>query len=102
MKTKSEKHFNMTVDSLNAAIDTARKEERERVFDFVQGYYSAVLATILHDKWDFDEKDLRKVLVEIADLYDSLMKGYVDVKDLRKTLLEETNIDLTKRILIER
>lgn len=48
--------------------------------------------TILHDKFGFGEKRLKKFMEHYTDILDSYSKGYVSMQDLNDTLHEETGI----------
>lgn len=93
-KSKANKTLNMTRESLNGTIKAAREDERERVKKFIVTYYSASVALVLHDKWGFGQKRLTRVVGQINDLFESILLDYVSIEDIRKTLKEETGVDL--------
>ena len=93
-RSKANKTLNMTRESLNGTIKAAREDERERVKKFIVTYYSASVALVLHDKWGFGQKRLTRVVGQINDLFESILLDYVSIEDIRKTLKEETGVDL--------
>ena len=69
---------------LNKAKDIAEKEAVRIAY--------AIMFTVLRDKEDFDVSRLDRVWQEINELSDSVVRGYVGVKDLLWVLKEEANI----------
>lgn len=51
---------------------------------------------VLHDKRGYGKGRLEDCLQEVTNLADSIRRGYCTVKDLQKTLEEETGIDFSK------
>ena len=58
----------------------------------------AIIFTVLVDKEGFTPDDIARVWQETEDLADSLVKGYVNINDLQRTLEEEYNIQLGRRV----
>ena len=58
-----------------------------------------VLAFVLHDKLDFDSDKLFKTLGQVSELWDSVIKGYVNVRELEATLREETGIAIKGTVM---
>ena len=99
---KAAKRFNMTHESLENALLEARKQERQKAIGHAVRHYSLALAMVLMDKWGFRGKNLKTVLVQIGDLYDSMERGHVSAGDIAKTILEEEGLDLSRRIAAKR
>ena len=95
---KAGKQFNMTNESLENTLNDARKQERQKAIEHAVRHYSLALAMVLMDKWGFRDKNLKTVLLQIGDLYDSMDRGFVNADDIRKTILEEEGLDLSRRI----
>ena len=55
----------------------------------------ALFLTVMCDKFGFDAEQLQKVWAEVNDLSDSVVKGYVNVQDLKQVLREEYGIEIT-------
>lgn len=51
--------------------------------------------TVLHDKFGFGQKRLERYIDEVLELLDSYNKGYINVQDLEKVLLEEVKLKIT-------
>ena len=52
---------------------------------------------VLIDKHDAPLEDVQQLLnemIDVADVADSITKGYVDLRDIEKTLLEEYNVEV--------
>ena len=58
----------------------------------------AIVFTVLRDKEGFTPDDIARVWSETEDLADSLLKGYVNINDLQRTLEEESNVHLGRRV----
>lgn len=56
----------------------------------------AMFLTVMCDKFDYDEEQLRKVWHEVNSLSDSVAKGYVDINDLMDVLEDEYGIKLSR------
>lgn len=54
----------------------------------------AIFLTVLLDKFDATQDDLKQVWKHIINLSDSVEKGYVKVSDLEKVLNEEYEIEI--------
>lgn len=54
----------------------------------------AIFFTVMRDKEGYGKKRLRRVWNAVNELSDSIAKGYVNVKDLMRTLAEEAGIYL--------
>ena len=54
----------------------------------------AIFFSVMRDKEGYGKKRLRRVWNEVNELSDSISKGYVNVKDLMKTLADEAGIYL--------
>ena len=54
-------------------------------------------ATVLHDKWSFEQADLKLVLEQIEELSDSLAAERVSLEDCRQVLKDEAGIELHRR-----
>ena len=55
----------------------------------------ALFLTVLCDKFGYDADSLKAVWDAVNDLSDSVVKGYVNVEDLKQVLREEYGIEIT-------
>ena len=95
---KASKTLNMTVAAFEKSLQTARDLERSKALDFAVKHYTTALAIVLRDKWGFGRKRLKRILLQIADMYDSICEGYVSDTEIRATIFDETGIDLNNKI----
>ena len=51
-----------------------------------------IFFTVMRDKEGYGVKRLKRIFDEMTDLADSLKRGYVNMKDLEKVLVDEANI----------
>lgn len=71
------------------------KRERERTADGAVKFCMILFLTVMLDKEGSDKEQLQRIMCEIADLSDSVKRGYVNRYDLEKVLLEEYEIQLS-------
>lgn len=57
-------------------------------------YAWAIIFSVMRDKEGYGVKRLRRLWTEVEDLSDSVSQGYVNAKDLIKTLEDEAGIEL--------
>ena len=95
---KASKQFNMTLESFENSLQQAREQSRQISSEYAVKHFSTALAIVLHDKWDFKRDNLKSALLQIADMYDSISRGYVNDSDIRAVILAETGLDLDKPI----
>ena len=58
---------------------------------------SAILASValvVHDKLGFGQVRTMRLLKDIEDQFDSVLKGYITVDDLKKTVSDELGIEM--------
>ena len=89
--------YNYTQDDLKRAVEKALMEERRKVIDIVVHQYTCALAIVLRDKLDFGRTRLLRALEHVNDTFDSIDKGYLSMEDIKKTIADETGIDLVVR-----
>lgn len=53
---------------------------------------ASIFLTVLFDKEGYVQEDIRRIWGEVNELSDSVAKGYVDIRDLRRTLEDEYDI----------
>lgn len=68
-----------------ADIDKAKREAT----DAGVTYAWAIFFSVLRDKEGADVETLRRIWAEVEDLSDSVVRGYVSIRDLQRTLEEE-------------
>lgn len=77
-----------------ASVATVRKIAEETKGTAVS-LAIALFLTVLCDKFGYDADSLKAVWDAVNDLSDSVVKGYVNVQDLKQVLREEYGIEIT-------
>ena len=72
------------------------KKAKQDAIEEAVGSALAIFLTVMRDKEGWGIKRLQRLWGEIGDLSDSLSLGYVDIKDLKRTLAEEAGIIIAK------
>jgi len=93
-EAKADRAYNMTAVSLEATLNEAIKRERERVIPKVVHDMNVAMAMVLHDKLGFGETRLKRFLSDIMDIYDSIERGYINIAEIEKCLLDETGVEI--------
>ena len=78
------------IPASQADIIKAKREAQNTAIN----YAWAIFFTVLRDKEGYGKQRLARVWKEVNELSDSISKGYVNIKDLMRTLDEEANIIL--------
>ena len=52
---------------------------------------------VLRDEFGFGEKRIDKFIAAYIELYDGIDEGYLDLKDIIKTINEETGVKIVER-----
>lgn len=74
-----------------ATVNRVKEETKDEAVSLA----IALFLTVMCDKFGFDAEQLQKVWAEVNDLSDSVVKGYVNVQDLKQVLREEYGIEIT-------
>ena len=74
-----------------ATVNRVKEETKDQAVSLA----IALFLTVMCDKFGFDAEQLQKVWAEVNDLSDSVVKGYVNVQDLKEVLREEYGIEIT-------
>ena len=72
-----------------ADVKRAKREARDTTISLAM----CLFLTVMKDKENASNEDLKRIWQEIEDLSDSVVQGYVDLNDLRTTLKEEYGIE---------
>lgn len=89
--------YNFTAQQIEATYMRGFNKGKEESLDFAIAYSMAVALMVLRDKFGFGAKRLNQFFDSYLDLYDSIDKNYLDIKDVLKTLKEETGIEIIER-----
>ena len=80
------------VNPRRTPVSAAVAEARARKEATVKAW--AIMFTVLRDKEGYDVDGLKRVLDEVENISDSIVKGYIRVDDLIKALQDEAGIIL--------
>ena len=72
-----------------ADVKRAKQEAQDKAISLAM----CLFLTVMKDKENASNEDLKRIWKEIEDLSDSVVQGYVDLNDLRTTLKEEYGIE---------
>ena len=83
-------------------VNPARRPLSEAALKDAKARYTAaglnvgieLMLWVLIDKHDAPLDDVQRLLREMVDVADSITKGYVDLRDIEKTLLEEYGVEV--------
>ena len=74
-----------------ATVNRVKEETKDEAVSLA----IALFLTVMCDKFGFDAEQLQRVWAEVNALSDSVVKGYVNVQDLKEVLREEYGIEIT-------
>lgn len=70
------------------------EREKKKIRDEAVSYTMTLFFTVLCDKHDAKDEDLRQFWDEVCYLSESVSRGYVSLADLRHTLRAERGIEV--------
>ena len=76
-----------------ATVADVQRAKRDAQDEAIKMTWS-IFFTVMRDKEGYGVKRLQRLWGEVNELSDSIAKGYVNVTDLRKALVEEAGINL--------
>lgn len=98
-RRKYAKQGGVDADQLKRLLDVETKrleekfrEETHRITKNVTDMYLIAMAHILNYKWGWGRVRIERMLEQIEDVSDSMLRDYVDIIDLREDVLKETGI----------
>ena len=74
-----------------ATVNRVKEETKDEAVSLA----IALFLTVMCDKFGFDAEQLQRVWAEVNALSDSVVKGYVNVADLKEVLRTEYGIEIT-------
>jgi hypothetical protein len=72
-----------------AVLEQVLQKERIKAINYTVHVYGVIVANVLADKYDFTGDEVKRVLGEVTNLYDSMSKGYVSVDEIEAQMKEE-------------
>ena len=97
MKKQKTPLYQVTYKQIENYIEQGYKKGRYDAIKEATELSMAVPMMILRDEFGFGGKRLVKFYEAFIDLYDSIDKKYLDLKDIIKTIKEETGIEIVKK-----
>lgn len=84
----------MTYEQIEAMKRKAFEDGEKSAIDRASKWSMYAPMMVLRDTFDFGGKRLKRFYLGLLDMYDSIDKDYLDLKDIANTLREEASIDL--------
>lgn len=98
MKKKKEKKkvaiYNLTWEQIEAIKKKAFEDGFKSAIDRASKWSMYAPMMVLRDYFGFGGQRLKRFYLALIDMYDSIDKDYLDLKDISETLREEAGIDL--------
>lgn len=98
MKKKKDKKkvatYNMTWEQIEAIKKKAFEDGEKNAIDRASKWSMFAPMMVLRDYFGFGGQRLKRFYENLIDMYDSIDKDYLDLKDISETLKEEAGIDL--------
>lgn len=98
MKKKKEKKkvatYNLTWEQIEAIKKKAFEDGEKSAIDRASKWSMFAPMMVLRDYFSFGGQRLKRFYENLIDMYDSIDKNYLDLKDISETLKEEAGIDL--------
>lgn len=98
MKKKKEKKkvatYNLTWEQIEAIKKKAFEDGERSAIDRASKWSMFAPMMVLRDFFGFGGQRLKRFYENLIDMYDSIDKDYLDLKDISETLREEAGIDL--------
>lgn len=89
--------YNVTYEDIQGYVKKGYKLGYEQAIKKASDYSLAVPMMILRDRFGFGKKRLLDFYGEFLNLYDSVDKDYLDLKDIVNTIEEETGVNVVTR-----
>ena len=93
-KNKKTATFNFTKSDLENAVNEEVTKINNLIIKTIVHQYTCALALVLRDKLDFGSNRIIRTLKQVEDVFDLIDKGYYQVSDIEKVILEEMGIAL--------
>lgn len=95
--TKKTPTYNVTYKDIQGYIKNGYEKGRKDSIEKASQLSMAVPIMVLRDEFGFGEKRIDKFIAAYIELYDSISEGYLDLKDIIKTINEETGVKIVER-----
>lgn len=95
--TKKTPSYNVTFKDIENYIQKGYEKGRKESIERASQLSMAVPIMVLRDEFGFGEKRIDKFIAAYIELYDSISEGYLDLKDIIKTINEETGVKIVER-----
>lgn len=95
--TKKTPMYNVTFKDIENYIQKGYEKGRKETIERASQLSMAVPIMVPRDEFGFGEKRIDKFIAAYIELYDSISEGYLDLKDIIKTINEETGVKIVER-----
>lgn len=75
-------------------LNIIQNVERLNGINFATSGIFAALVLTLHDKWEWHQGEIKLLLEQVSEQFDSINEGYLSLEDVKRTVLEEVGIDI--------
>lgn len=89
--------YTVTYDEIQNYIKHGYKKGKQDSIERATQLSMAVPIMVLRDEFGFGNKRLNQFFDNYLELYDSIDQSYLDIKDILKTLKDETGIEIISR-----
>lgn len=96
-KEKKTPTYVVTYEEIQNYIKQGYERGRKESVEKASQYSMAVPIMVLRDEFGFGKQRIDKFINGFMKLYDAIQEGYLDIKDIVKTINEETNVKIVKR-----
>lgn len=93
-KKKKTPTYNMTYEQIEAIKKKVFEDGFKSAIDRASKWSMYAPMMVLRDYFGFGGQRLKRFYENLIDMYDSIDKDYLDLKDIANTLREEASIDL--------
>lgn len=93
-KKKKTPTYVMTYEQIEAMKRKAFEDGERSAIDRASKWSMLAPMMVLRDFFGFGGQRLKRFYLALIDMYDSIDKDYLDLKDIANTLREEASIDL--------
>ena len=82
----------VTPEDLKKLYNTTKDATKKATIHASSEAFAVITAMVLHDKFGFGEKRLRRAIGYLVEGFDAITEDYATLEDMKKVLDEECNI----------
>ena len=89
--------YTVTYEQIEGYVKKGYEQGKKDAIKTASEYSMAVPMIILRDTFGFGKKRLLKYHDAFLDMYDSISRGYLNLRDIVQTIKEETGVEIIER-----